>query len=161
MSGRSLTAVVLSTLILVGAGISYTLWSYNRIDAARAASTASWRNLAAGLSERYRQAELAVARGVDQRKIEMEFGERFRLAVDRFRTSAQLHLQYDAAQELEQLMSKQPGLLSASTALAQEVQDYNAILKNLRTALSTPGGRFLSLFLNFANPDDLRLASSD
>lgn len=156
MSGRRVTVTVLVGLVLVAAWLSYALWSYNRIDAARANTTVSWRELAEPLSKRYGRLEKEVAAGVDSREIDMQLGERFRLAIDRFRTTAQAPLQYVAAQDLEQVLAELASsgveLPPVSSEVAAAIEKHNACLRQETELLASPGGRFLLLFLRFTEP---------
>lgn len=161
LSGRRVTLCVLAALVLVAGGVSYALFTYNRIDFARAQSADAWRELADQLAGRYRRAENAIARGVDKREIDMKWGEKFRLAVDRFRTTAQSTLQFAAACELEDLLRSQQMRLEVSAGLRDAVAEYNVRRAVERSALDSWGGRFLSMFLQFPEPVDLDLAVAE
>ncbi len=167
ISGPRLTLLTLIGLGLIGGCLSYTLWTYNRLDVARKARSESWRSLANELATRYRVAEKTVAAGVDSREIKMELGERFRLAIDQFRSTAQVAPQYDAAQKVEDLLADSGGTLAGaerdwikpSSQLRSAIEDYNSHLANERQVLSSPGGRLLGLFLSFPRPEDFRVAA--
>lgn len=161
ISGRRVTAAVLIALVAVGGWLSYVLWSYNEIDQARAATSTSWLSLANQLSARYSKIESQIARGVDDQSIDMAFGERFRLVVDRFRTTAQGPLQYATALELEQLLAEETSVRSALPAptpeLASAIEAHNQLLATERGWLDSPGGKFLSIFLKFSEPEQFAL----
>lgn len=151
MSGRKLTMGLLLALAMVAAGLSYVLWSYNRVDSQRASVNASWNQLVEELAQRYRPLELQIARGVDERQIEMELGERFRLAMERFRSTAQPHLQWAAAADLESLLQAAGVSTSLSPSAASAAEAYNAEVRELHRLLESPGGRILVQFLNFSD----------
>lgn len=160
MSGRRVTSVVLASLLIVGGWLSYTLWTYNRIDVARANTAQSWRQLAEQLSVRYRGAESQIAAGVDERQIDMEFGERFRLAMDRFRTTAQSEPQFEAARELEDLLAEKRIPAKSSGDLSAAVDQFNAKIDSESRVIDSVGGRFLSLFLHFQPSVKMELAGN-
>ncbi len=159
LSGKRVTAVVVLLLLLVGAWLSYTLWVYSQVDRARGETNIAWRNLVDRLDERYREAEKYVAKGVDARDIEMQLGEQFRLAVDRFRTTAQPSAQYITAEEIEKQLAGFKDIPEPTAELQLAVDRFNACLRQERDVLSSPGGRFLSVFLKFAEPEELRLST--
>ena len=147
-------------MLIVGGWLSYTLWTYNRIDVARASTAQSWRQLAEQLSARYRAVESQIAAGVDERKIAMEFGERFRLAMDRFQTTAQSEPQFEAARELEALLSEQDLPLETPAELSGAVEQFNDQIDSESQIIGSVGGRFLSIFLHFQPSVKMELAGN-
>lgn len=161
VSGRKLTSVVLVLLVVLGGGLSYVLWTYNKIDGHRAKAEVAWQDLANQLSSRYAIAEKELAKKVDNETEKMEVGEQFRLAVDRFRTSAQLNLQLQAARDVEKSLRESSWLDAPSESITTALASYNGHLADVRNEIASPGGKFLSMFLNFANYDALELASAN
>lgn len=161
VSGRMLTGIILALLILLGGGLSYTLWSYNRLDQQRAVANELWLDLASELSTRYRGIEKEVADRVDERTMEMEIGEEFRLAVDRFRTTAQPNLQLEAAREIEGLLTDMPWVGKPSESLLDVTNRYNDQLSQVREVVGSTGGQVLSLFLTFPSYAPLQLAGDN
>ncbi len=163
--GKRVTLVVLLGLALLGVGISYTLWTYNRVDTARAATATAWRNLTEHLSSRYRAAEKTIAEGVDSRAIKMEFGERFRLAVDGFRTTSLPLEQYAAAQRVESLLGSEDlgispqALPSVPPDLRASLESFRDQLEQERQLLEGLGGRMLDIFMKFETTAPLSLAN--
>jgi hypothetical protein len=152
ISGKKLTLGLIISLLLVGGVLSYVLWTYNRVDAVRRQREDAWQQLADALSDRYRSAEREVAQGVDAREIDMELGEKFRLAIERFRSTSQLDGQLAAALEMEQLLEKSDLTRRLNQSAAQPLQDYNQTVQALDRLLTTAGGKILLLFLNFSEP---------
>ncbi len=170
VSGKRVTLIVLLGLFLVGGFLSYTLWTYNRFDDARKSTTLAWRELTEQLAMRYRVAEKIIAKRVDSRETKMEFGERFQLAVERFRTTARTADQFVAAQSLEELLRSddfrsplesgneetkltQPGELLAA------IDAFNLCRDRERMLLESPGGKTLDVFLKFDTTDHFQLAN--
>lgn len=156
MSGKKLTAVVIVGLVIIGMGLSYTLWTYSRIDAAREDVQVAWREVVQQLASRYHRIETAVARGVDDEQIAMEWGEQFRLAIDHYRTTAQFDEQYLAAERVESLLVGEPVAHidlkpenALDEALDEALDSLDAQLKQRSDWLSSPGGKFLDIFLEF------------
>ncbi|QDV22768.1 hypothetical protein [Aureliella helgolandensis] len=164
VSGRRITAIVILSLVVGGAFLSYELWSYNRLDAARAATQQAWRSLTDPLSQRYRKIELAVAERVDSESLDMAWAEKFRLTVDRFRTTALPDLQFQTSQELEELLSVStlsPEVLQTENVqLADALRSYNRTLDQERQLLHSPACKFLGIFLKFNEPVELQLATT-
>ncbi len=161
VSGRKLTIVLLAALTLVGVALSYVLWSYNRVDDSRDQVVDAWNILFEELATRYRAVEKQVATGVDAQEMEMALGERFRLAIDQFRSTAQADVQLSAAMELEAIMKAanlQPPL---SASLQEAAEKYNQCVLELAQLLDTPGGQTLLLFLNLNPVEEFHPAPSD
>ncbi len=169
LSGKRVTFFVLLGLAVIGAGISYTLWTYSRLDVARKASAIAWRDLTEQLALRYRSAEKIVAQGVDSRQTKMEFGERFQLAVDRFRTIALLTDQYQAGLSVEELLGSEDFIainmavngsrhLPQSDELKQAVEGFNQMRARERDLLDSFGGKMLDIVLKFVAPTPFELA---
>lgn len=158
VSGKRLTVVLLLSLVLGGAGISYVLWTYNRIDSARRATEASWHAMVDDLAGRYRMLELEVAKRTDETTFDMAKAERFRLAIDGFRTTAQPELQVPYAQEIESCLEGAKFVSDPESALSQAVADYNAAIEAHQNLIGSPAGRFLGIFLNFPESKELKLA---
>ena len=166
ISGKRLTGWVLAALAAIGIGLSTTLWTYNRLDAVRRESTDLWRSVTEHLSVRYRAAEKLVAQGVDSRQMKMEFGERFRLAVDAFRTTSLPAEQVAAAERLELLLADDefqhyadslPELPSEANSL---IAEYNLSRERERKLLESWAGWMLALVLKFDSPRPFVLGAS-
>lgn len=163
MSGRRVTLIVLLLLIVIGVILSYTLWSYGQLGAIRKHKQAAWAELREPLADRYRVLEKIVAAGVDDTSIPMAWGEKFRLAVDSFRTTAQVTYQYDAAIEVEKLLAEAEFAFPAAaqdSSLTEAVERFNAQLDRETQQLTTPGCQLLDVFLEFPPPGQFKLASS-
>jgi hypothetical protein len=158
ISGKRLTAWVVVALGLIAVSLSYTLWSYNRLEVARSASQAAWREVTEHLSHRYRAAERSVAKAVDGRELPMEIGEKFRLAIDAFRTTALADQQFAAAMRVEQLLAEeamadvQAALPEMSDASLAAIDDFNQRRSLEQQLLHSWGGRILDIFLKFETP---------
>lgn len=162
LSGKKVAVAMLVGMLVVGGGLGYSLWVYSQLDAARQATRQTWRNLASELDSRYRASELQLARGIDAATIPMEVGERFRLAVDRFRTTSDPLQQQAAAQAIEDLL-QEPALSPVAPAtggaeLPPLVDQYNAQRLEEQRILSGPGGRALDIFLEFPQTAAFRLS---
>lgn len=158
ISGKRLTGWVLAALAAIGISLSTTLWTYSRLDAVRRDSNELWRSVTEHLSVRYRAAEKLVAQGVDSRQIKMEFGERFRLAVDAFQTTSLPAEQVAAAERLEKLLAGDdfqqftdslPELPREANSL---VAEYNRSREREKGLLESWTGWMLSLVLKFDPP---------
>ncbi|MEM7477042.1 MAG: hypothetical protein AAF483_18820 [Planctomycetota bacterium] len=159
VSGKKVAIVVLALLIGLVGSISYVLSSYNSIDDARKEAGTAWIELADELSARYKQVELDVAKRVDDRSIDMELGEEFRLALDRFRGTSILEKQLLASQALEQLLSKM-GCEEEPTASAMEYATaFNECIDDVQRRFGSLGGQILGLFLNFPELTTFRFAA--
>lgn len=156
--GRRLTGGIGLMLLLATVGLSYVLWTYNRLDDARFEARETWHGLADQLANRYQQIELVIAEGVDSRQIDMALGEKFRLAVERFRTTAQPDVQVRAAREIEELLFPIDALKPPSIELQKIVEQYNQRLTAERDVLDSVGGRLLSIFINLSDPAPFLLA---
>jgi hypothetical protein len=160
ISGKRLTVVVLVALIGTGLLLTYTLSVYSQLDLARKRADAQWREVATMLDARYRQAELAVAKGVDSHAVKMEFGEKFRLAVDGFRTTTSSASQQHSSELLEQLLAAEAealGAVGVASELAQGIEAYNSHSSQIAKILASPGGRILDVFLGLPAPQPFRL----
>ncbi|MEZ6134407.1 MAG: hypothetical protein R3C53_05800 [Pirellulaceae bacterium] len=160
VSGKRLTGWVLVAMLLVGGTLMYSLAVYSQLDVDRAHSNAAWRGVANELDERYRLAELLVAKSVDAEQLPMEVGERFRLSLDRFRTTASPAEQRLAAMELEQLLDNdalQIYELEIPDTLSTKIEEFNQSAQAIQERLASPGGRLLDIFLGFANPEEFSL----
>jgi hypothetical protein len=158
ISGKRLTVWVLVALGLIAISLSYTLWSYNRLEIARYASHAAWREVTEHLSSRYRVAERNVAKAVDGRQLPMEIGEKFRLAIDAFRTTSLPDQQFAAAERVEGLLAEEsladvhaalPQLSNESLAAIDAFNQHRSLEQQL---LNSWGGRILDIFLKFESP---------
>lgn len=157
ISGPKLTIIVIVLLIVLGGLISYTLSSYNAIDAARAKATAAWQELAEELSTHYRQVEVDVATRVDAREVAMEDGEQFRLALDAFRGTSILEKQFAAAGRVEESLGKMEFEPAINASLQQKLADYNSEAAATRALIQSTAGQILSVFLNFPQYAELQL----
>ena len=166
VSGKRVTGVVVAGLLIVGVTLSYALWTYNRLEAARSVSAAQWRGVAEQLSLRYRGVEKAIAAGVDERRVKMEFGESFRLAVDAFRTTALPEPQRAAAERIEALLDSPElaplagQLPPVAPAAQQAVVEYNLAQATEKRLLESWGGRLLNIFFRFPEPRPFELAAA-
>lgn len=158
VSGKRLTFFVLLSLLLVGVGISYVLWTYNRIDSARRETESAWQAMVDDLAGRYRALEMEVAQRTDDERFDMAKAERFRLAIDGFRTTAQPELQIPYAQEIEACLVGAEFVSAPEDELDQAVSGYNTAIAVHQDLIGSPAGRFLSLFLNFPESNELQLA---
>lgn len=159
MSGKSVTLGVLAGLLIVGGWLSYCLWCYQKLDDARADSKVAWRGLAEVLLARYSAAELKVASGVDDESLSMASGEKFQLALDRFRTTSQHSLQQQSATEMESLLSEFELGNQPSTSLQDLLVAFNSASSTEEQVLNQPGTRFLSMFMKFQQPIQVELAN--
>ena len=82
ISGKRVTGWVLLGLVTLGATLSYTLWSYSAINAARKVSTQHWRVVADKLSQRYRAVDVAFETLVANDTVSCEAAKAFALALD-------------------------------------------------------------------------------
>lgn len=158
LSGKQVTGWVVAALAAIGIVLSYTLWTYNRLDDARRVSVVAWREVTEQLNERYRAAEHTVAEGVDERTLRMEFGEQFRLAIDAFRTTSLPEKQFAAAERVEEMLA-QPEFTDAGATLPElsdagrsAIENFNQAKDLERSLLDSWGGRFLDIFLKFESP---------
>lgn len=170
ISGKRMTFIVLLGLLCVGGFLCYTLWAYTRFDEARQASTVAWRELTEQLAIRYRAAETIVAQAVDSREVKMEFGEKFQLAVERFRTTARTAEQFAAAQQVEDLLgsddfrnlldtSDKQSKLAGSAPLLAAAEEFNACRSRERSLLDSSGGQILDVFLRFESTEPFVFAN--
>ncbi|MCA9132681.1 MAG: hypothetical protein KDA45_05990 [Planctomycetales bacterium] len=155
VSGKWLTWIVLLTLVGVGVSLSYTLWTYNRLEVARAETSQAWRQLTEQLIHRYSAVQLALHLVGSSDSENSELHEQFRQAADRFRTTSLPHEQQAMARKLETLMGNADLLPPETTApnvtpqLREATADYNrSRLAEQQMRLSL-GGRLLGIFINF------------
>ena len=157
-SGKAVTLAVLAGLIIVGGWLSYCLWCYQRIDVTREASQVAWRVLAEKLLTRYSDAEKQIASGVDERSVPMESGEKFQLALDRFRTTVQPDVQQKASREIETIIETLAISPKNDDALSSSLTSFNACVSDEQLAMDKSGSKFLAIFLNFPQPIEVVLA---
>ena len=175
VSGKKLTLGVACALILLGGTLAYALGIYSQLDTARVETARAWRDLATHFDLEFRSLEREVALGVDAGRVPMEFGEQFRLLLDRFRTTGDALRQRNTLEELDRLIG---ALNSADTVmehadaanqgdedresagdesdLLAEIRHYNQSLDHERRLLKTWGGRLLQIFLKFDQPEDFQ-----
>ena len=161
LSGRKVTFWLLIGFAVCGIWIAYTLSSYSRIDQARKDRSTNWRKVSELLDARYRKIELDLSRAVDAGEIPIESGERFRLAIDEFRTTAQPERQYRAASATEkslQSLRDQLTLPALNDSLGAALDQHNQLTDLLQQRLDSVGGSFLAIFLQFDEPFPLQLA---
>jgi hypothetical protein len=164
ISGKRLTVWLLLALAAMGILISYTLWSYGRLDAHREETAVAWRAVTEELVPRYALAEGLVANEVARGEIPGEKGEQLRLAVDRFQTTSLTVEQEAAAREVETLLATvvdKPLLeqLAPDTSLQAAVEAYNASLARQSATIRSLGGRILSIFLYFPSVTPFSISS--
>ena len=158
ISGPKLTYVVISMLVILGALVSYTLASYNTIDASREKAATAWQELAEELSSHYRQVEVDVATRVDAREVAMEDGEQFQLALDAFRGTSILEKQFAAAERVQKTLRKMSLEPDKSSSLQRRLSDYNSEAAATRELIQSTAGQILSVFLNFPQYAELHLS---
>ncbi len=164
ISGKRITSWVIVALVAIGVSLSYTLWTYNRIDAARAQSAHAWRSAVESLAERYRVAELGLAESVTNGVTSEVFSQQFQSAIDTFRTTSMVIEQVSAAEQMEELLgnSEFPApvrqALPSGTQLQNELDEYNQLRQRERLLLNSLGGRTLDIFLNFPDSQPFHLA---
>lgn len=156
-SGKKVTLGVLAGLLIVGGWLSYCLWCYQKLDDARAESTVAWRALAEKLLVRYSVAERQVATGADDQTLELALAERFRLALERFRTTSQSSAQQGASQEIEALLSELELGEVPTGPLKDTLDAFNSSATAEAAVLSQAGNQFLGLFMKFQQPFPLEL----
>ncbi len=178
ISGQRLALSVVSLLTITVLLFSFCLSTYHRLSAIRVDRDRCWRPLAQLLDDRYRALELLVARGVDQEKIDMRWGEKWRSALDYFRAVSGASEQEIAAQEVEDLLMQLPvavadselkeDLYSAISFAAgpQETfspvcNSYRQIVDRERELLKSVGGKLIDTFLKLPAPHELRIAGID
>ncbi len=157
ISGRKLTIAVVAALVIVGASLSFTLWSYNRIQTSRKQMEGAWTNVVDRLSERYQSAERLIADAIDERQMDMRLGERFRLEIDRFRSSVQPSVQLEAAQQLESLLDEAGQAIGSDASTSKLVAGFNDAVGAYERELDSWGGSLVSAFLNLPEPNRLEL----
>lgn len=164
-SGRRVTQLVLLLMVALGGTLAYALWSYTQLENIRRDQGAAWADIREPLVGRYRQIEKSVAAGVDAGSIPIAWAEKFRLAVDAFRTTAQAPDQYAAAEEVENLLVEslqwQPRALEVpepSEEISGGLKAFNSQLERESQQLQNPGCRLLDVFLEFRQPGQFDLA---
>lgn len=162
LSGKRVTWWVTISMLVVGAVLGYTLWSYGELDKARAQTAKSWRSLGTALDQRYREAEQQLPPASEEASAEEGFTRQLLQALDRFRTTARVNRQQTEAVALERLLASEAAAagisLSSPAELEHAVSDFNARLQTEREILSSPGGRLLDIFLEFPQPPPFELA---
>ncbi len=165
ISGKRITLWVIVGLVVIGGSLSYTLWTYNRFDAARAQSAQAWRGAIELLAERYHAAELGLAEGIAKGATSDAFGQELQTAVDTFRTTSIVNEQVSAAERIEELLgsgefpSQARQALLSPTQLQAALDEYNLRRNRERVLLKTLGGRILDLFLEFPESQPFQLAT--
>lgn len=165
ISGKRVTIWVILGLVVIGVSLSYTLWTYNRLDAARARSALAWRNAIESLAERYRAAELGLAESVAGGATSEAFSQQFQSAADTFRTTSMVNEQVAAAERIEELLgsvefpSQVRQALPSAAQLQSELDKYTQLRKRELVLLNSLGGRILDIFLEFPNSPPFQLAS--
>jgi uncharacterized protein (DUF433 family) len=166
ISGRRVTGWVIAGLVFIGIGLSYTLWTYNQLDAARLRSAVAWRGTAELLAERYQAAEVGLAESDTAGAAEVAFRQDFASSVDAFRTLSIISDQVAAAESVEKLLASHElpdavrAALRPSTQLQSELTEYNQVRLRERVLLESFGGRILDIFLKFPDSHPLQLATA-
>jgi hypothetical protein len=158
LSGKKTVLVTVLGLIIVGGGLSYVLWTYNRLDSLRSSTEQAWFQTVDLLSERYGVVEQLVAERVDQEQWDMAKAERFRLALDRFRNTVQSEVQMVAALEVEESLAGFDFPNRPSSELTTAVDEFNNRIELQRALIDSPGGVFLEVFLQFPESQAVQLA---
>ncbi|GAB5402265.1 MAG: hypothetical protein Aurels2KO_04960 [Aureliella sp.] len=172
LSGRRVTQVVLLLLVVLGGTLAYALWSYSQLENIRADQRDAWSELREPLAARYREIEKRVAVGVDGGNIPIAWAEKFRLAIDQFRTTAQPADQYAVAEQVEGLVGELseptvvdsaanvPGAIvpAVSPEVSAALAKFNSQLDRETEQLASPGCQLLDVFLAFREPGQFELA---
>ena len=167
ISGKRVTLWVITGLVVVGVSLSYALWTYNRLDAARAQSASAWRGAMESLAERYQAAELGLAESAASGATSDEFNQQFKSAVDTFRTTSIVNEQVFAAERIEVLIgsgefpSQARQTLLSPTQLLVALDEYNQRRDRERVLLKSLGGRILDIFLEFPDSQPFHLATAE
>lgn len=165
VSGKRVTTWVVAALVTVGVAISFTLWTYNRLDAVRADSATAWRETTHALSDRYRAAEQQVAEAVASGALDADFQQSFEVAVDRFRTTSIAVDQVAAAERVEELLgsSSVPAevlqAIPPTEQLNAQLDQYNQQRLRERVLRNSFGGKMLELFLSLPASTPFRLST--
>ena len=166
ISGKRVTGWVIAGLAVIGVVLSYTLWTYNQLDAARLRSAVAWRSVAESLAERYRSAAAGLDENATQEATAEAFSQNFKASVDAFRTISIVSDQVAAAERVEKLLES-PELptavrpsLQPSPQLQSELTQYNRIRLRERVLLESFGGWILDIFLEFPDSHPFQLASA-
>ena len=164
ISGKRVTLWVITGLVVIGVSLSYTLWTYNRLDAARSQSASAWRSAMELLAERYHAAELGLAESTADSASSDEFNQQLKSAVDTFRTTSIVNEQVFAAERVEELIgsgqfpSRVRQALPRSAQLQSELERYNQRRRSELRLLDSLGGKILDVFLNFPDSQPFQLA---
>ena len=168
ISGQKLAVFLVGALALTTLLVIFCLATYGKLTAIRNARDECWRPLAELLDARYRKLEKVIAGGIDQRQIDMRWGEKWRSALDHFRAISGSSEQELAAQEVEDLLRDfQTAITDAK--LQQEIAqtmsavdtrqqisvastEYRQLVNKERVLLRSIGGRLLDTFLVLRPP---------
>ncbi|MEO8269784.1 MAG: hypothetical protein ABI557_08690 [Aureliella sp.] len=166
ISGKRVTVWVIVALVAVGASLSYTLWTYNRLDVARGQSALAWRDATESLAERYRLAEFGLVESSANGATGETFSQEFQSAVDTFRTTSIVNEQVAAAERIEELLGsdkfRNPAFqaLPSPEKLQNTLDEYNMRRQREQVLLKSLGGRILDIFLEFPDSKPFRLANA-
>lgn len=174
ISGKRLAIGVVACLAVIFSVGFWCARAYSQLNSARQATDEAWRNVARVLDARYRDLEKPIAACVENRHCDPQWGQQWRSAVDRFRTSAVPQSQRLAAGEAEDTLARLPtsahatlpdelGRLfdqagRASAELDGVLSKYRDACQRERSLLSTVGVRLLDVMLVFRQPQELSLA---
>lgn len=149
-------------LVVMGGLLGYSLWTYSRLDAARAETATAWRELTDELDQRYRTAEQQVLAADAAPWASAAFQQQFRLAREDFRTTSRISSQQRAAELLESMLGsgRAPAeqWFPVTQGLRQAVEEFNARRQTEEQILSTLGGKILGIFVGFPEPRPFHLA---
>lgn len=166
ISGKRVATCVVAALVAIGIAISFTLWTYNRLDAARTNSAVAWRQTTHTLDDRYRSAEQQVADAVTTGAVDAEFEQSFKVAVDRFRTTSIVVDQVAAAEHVEELLGSSSvpvdvlRALPLTAQLSAHLEHYNQQRLRERELRDSFGGQMLELFLSLPASTPFRLSTA-
>ncbi len=167
ISGKRVTAWVVLGLVALGVTLSYTLWSYGTLNAARKVSSQQWREVADGLSLRYQTVAASLEAAVASGALTNDASKRFTAAMDRFRTTADANEQELAAVEVEgllrtdELVPAVAGAVTISPKLQSQVVEFNRVRQIERDRLESLGGKIVDLFLKIPLPTKFELAAAN
>lgn len=166
VSGKRVTTWVVAALLTISIALSFTLWTYSRLDAARVASATAWRKLTPALNDRYRAAQLNLSSGVAADAATDDFQQTLASAIDRFRTTSIVVDQVAAAERVEELLGSREfpaHILPANPPTPQlrtELEHYNQQRQHERRLRAGLGGQLLELFFALPPSTPFNLSTS-
>ena len=171
-SGKVVVPILAGTLVISLVCMVFGFNAVSALEASQEEIEASWQAAATDLSDRYKQAELAIAKSANAGQIDIAFSEKFTTALERFRSTTRPFDQSAAAQGIESLLADfdasvvggaspaKPWQLTGAFNSSEAIASYNATLEDAeRNRERSIMQNLVCQVINFPLPTKVSVAS--